>query len=98
MEGIVSLDFSKGVTKPEQVLARQIDGETVILDLASEAYFGLDEVGTAMWNEMIQADSIELAYQSLLEQYDVEPETLRVDMQTLLEQFIEKQLLEFRAP
>lgn len=97
MEGIALIDFSKGVTKPEQVLARQIEGEMVILDLASEAYFGLDEVGTAMWNEMIQADSIELAYQSLLEQYNVEPETLRADMQALLEQLIEKQLLEFRA-
>lgn len=98
MKSMVSIDFSKGVIKSEQVLARQIEGEMVILDLTSEAYFGLDEVGTAMWNEMIQADSIELAYQSLLEQYDVEPETLRVDMQTLLQQLIEKQLLEFRAP
>lgn len=94
---MTSIDFSNGVAIPEKVLVRQLDDEIVILDLASESYFGLDEVGTAMWNEMTNADSIEHAYQSLLEQYEVEPETLRADMQGLLQQLIEKQLLEVRV-
>lgn len=88
------IDFSHGVAIPDKVLVRQLDDEIIILDLASESYFGLDEVGTAMWNEMTNADSIEHAYQLLLEQYDVEPETLRADMQGLLHQLLEKRLLE----
>ena len=97
MNQLNALDFTSGVVVPEQVLVRQLDDEIVILDLASESYFGLDEVGTAMWNEVTAAESIEHAFQSLLEQYDVEPETLRTDMQALLQQLIEKKLLEIRA-
>lgn len=97
MNNKIYVDFVNGVFVPEQVLVRQLDDEIVILDLASESYFGLDEVGTAIWNEMTSAESIEHAYQALLAQYDVEPDVLREDMQALLQQLIEKQLLEVRA-
>lgn len=89
------VDFSKRVVVPEQVLARQLDDEMVILDLKSEHYFGLDDVGTAMWNEVTQAESIERAYQQLLEQFDVEPETLRTDLNDLVQKLVDSQLLEF---
>lgn len=91
------IDFANRVVVPEQVLVRQLDDEIVILDLASESYFGLDDVGTAMWNEVTNADSIEQAYNTLLEQYEVEPEVLRSDLQTLLQQLLDQQLLEIRA-
>ncbi len=97
MNNKIYVDFVNGVFVPEQVLVRQLDDEIVILDLASESYFGLDEVGAAIWNEMTSAESIEHAYQALLAQYDVEPDVLREDMQALLQQLIEKQLLEVRA-
>lgn len=32
-----------------QVLSREVSGETVLLDLASGVYFGIDEVGTFIW-------------------------------------------------
>lgn len=56
---------------PEQNLARQLHDEMVILDLESEHYFALDEVGKTMWNEVTQVDSIDCAYQGLLGQFDV---------------------------
>ena len=31
------------------LLAQELAGETVLLDLASENYFGLDAVGTRVW-------------------------------------------------
>lgn len=97
MEVANLVDFSSTVVVPEQVLVRQLDDEIVILDLASETYFGLDEIGTEMWNQLIAAESVEHAYRSLLELYDVEPEVLRADMQDLLQQLIEKRLVELRS-
>lgn len=91
------IDFSGQVIIPEQVLVRQLDDEMVILDLKSEKYFGLDEVGTAMWNELISAESIEHAFDVLLQQYDVTPEQLRADIQDLLQQLLDKQLLEIKV-
>ena len=36
-------------TVSKDVLFQEVAGETVLLDLNSESYFGLDEVGTRIW-------------------------------------------------
>jgi hypothetical protein len=33
----------------KEVLSQELAGETVLLDMASEGYFGLDAVGTRVW-------------------------------------------------
>lgn len=91
------IDFSNRLVVPEQVLVRQLDDEIVILDLKSENYYGLDDVGTVMWNELTSAASIEQAYEALLQQYDVSPEQLRSDLQNLVQQLLDKQLLELKG-
>lgn len=44
---------------PPHVLARTVGDETVILDLASGSYFGLDPVGARVWQ--LLADGRNLA-------------------------------------
>jgi len=44
------------VSVPEQVLVRVLDGQSVVLSLETEKYFGLDEVGTRMWTLLVGAD------------------------------------------
>jgi hypothetical protein len=72
------------ITTPEGVLIREIGGESVLLNLNSESYFGLDEVGTRMWAVLTAASSIEAAYQILLDEFDVEAEELRSDLSTFI--------------
>ena len=74
------------VSVPSDVLVQELQGESVLLNLNSGSYFGLDEVGTRMWQALTTTGSIEAAYEALRTEYDVEPELLRRD----LEQWIEK--------
>ena len=60
------------------VMFREIAGESVLLNLDSETYFGLDETGTAMWTVLVTAPSVGAAFDTLAEEYEVEPETLDV--------------------
>ena len=69
----------KRVTLRAEVLVRELRGESVLLDLASERYFGLDEVGTGMWRALTGSASVEEALSVLLEEYDVRPGQLRED-------------------
>ena len=39
----------RAVRVPDDVLMRELDGESVLVHLDSEACFGLDDVGTRMW-------------------------------------------------
>src|SRR6478672_4662746 len=52
---MAELTLTDRVVVPDGVLAREIDGETVLLNLDTGIYFGLDAVGTDMWRA-IQAN------------------------------------------
>jgi len=82
------------VSVPADVLLRQVAGEAVILNLATETYFGLDEIGTSMWWALTTCESVQHAYQSLLDEFDVDPEVLRTDLTRLLEELVNHGLVE----
>ena len=79
---------------PSNVLFRELEGECVILNLDTESYFGLDDVGTRMWLALTQAESISAALDLLQEEFDAEPEQLRRDLEKLLIDLLDQGLLE----
>ena len=84
---------TKRVVIQPDVLVNVIDGEAVLLNLKSECYFGLDEVGLRMWQVLTELDSVKAAYEALLAEYDVEPEELQHDLEELIEQLVEHGLV-----
>ena len=93
----MTLSFNQGVIIPAAVLARELDGESILLNLESETYFGLDEVGTRIWALLTGAPTIQAAYEALLAEYDVAPDVLRQDLEALLAQLLEQGLLELHS-
>jgi len=87
------LTFSDRVVVPACVLIRHLDGESVLLNLETEMYFGLDVTGTRMWEIATQSPNIEAAYTTLLHEFDVEPETLRANLVDLMSRLVENGLL-----
>lgn len=86
--------FDRRVRVPDDVLLSDLDGESVILNLKTETYFGLDAVGTRMWGAITTADSVQEAYDTLVADYDVEPATLRTDLSEILDKLLEHGLIE----
>ena len=87
------LTFRDRAAAPAHVLMRILDRESVLLNLETERYFGLDETATRMWQLVAASQDIEAAYQELLAEYDVEPELLRTNLTDLLSQLVENGLL-----
>lgn len=79
---------------PQEVLINEVGGEAVLLNLKTERYYGLDEVGTRMWQVLTTADSLDCAYETLLAEYDVEAGKLREDMDKLVDKLLSEGLLE----
>ena len=82
----MQISFSDRVRVPDDVLISNLQEESVILSLASERYFGLDDVGTRVLSVLSTSDSIETAYKLLLDEYEVEAVTLRQDLLSLVEE------------
>ena len=89
--------FSDRVVVPTHVLVRHFDGESVLLNLESEIYFGLDSMGTRMWEVATRAASIEAAYAALLQEFEVEPEVLRANLVELISRLVENGLLKLAS-
>jgi len=85
--------FSGRTAVPQHVLVRILDRESVLLNLDTEVYFGLDETGTRMWQLVTTSPNIDAAYQELLAEFDVEPELLRTNLTELLVRLVENGLL-----
>jgi len=82
------------VTVPGHVLVRFLDKESVLLNIETERYFGLDETGTRMWQIVTVAPNVDAAYLQLLDEYDVEAELLRSNLTDLLSRLVENGLLQ----
>jgi hypothetical protein len=90
--------LSQKVIVPENVLVRELSGEAVLLNLESEIYFGLDEIGYRMWTVLTTAESVDAAFELLLSEYDVEPQRLRKSVDELIAQCKEHGLLKLAPP
>jgi hypothetical protein len=77
----------------KDVLTQEVAGETVLLDLASESFFGLDAVGTRVWQLLVEGRQRTEIIESLLSEYEVKRPDLERDIDELLEQLAEAGLL-----
>ncbi len=89
--------FDSKVSLSPDVMVREVGGETVILDLKTEKYLGLDEIATSMWQALTAAESVEAAYEVLAANYDVEGEQLRRDLDDFIQELVKLGLIEVRV-
>jgi len=88
------MDLNKKVIFAETVFAQEVDGEMVLLDMNSENYFGLDAVGTDIWQAIQEKETLQEVLETLLEQYDVEEDVLKKDLLAFVEKLKESELIE----
>ena len=83
-------------------LHRELQGEGVLLQLDTGEYFGLDEVAERMWTVMMEHGDLTVVEARLLEEFDVDPDVLSADLGHLVDELVERQLVDVavadRAP
>lgn len=88
------MELSDVVTASDDVVAREVAGETVLLNLSSGTYFGLNETGTLFWDALDEDSArLEDICDAIEEEYDVEREEVERDVLALAEELIEHGLL-----
>jgi len=56
----------------DDVVFRDLAGESVLLNLSTGTYFGLDAIGTRLWHLVAEHGSSALVIETLLAEYDVD--------------------------
>jgi hypothetical protein len=80
-----------------RVLFQEVHGEMVLLDLESEHYFGLNEVGARFWQLLAQGLGTAEIVDRLLQEYEVERSALNDDLAALQHQLLSRGLIVERS-
>jgi hypothetical protein len=63
---------------------REMNGEAVLVNLGTNRIYSLNATGARFWSLLVEGATQEAAEEQLLQEFDVSPEELRVEMADLL--------------
>lgn len=78
------MNLDDKITIPAQVMARQVGDETVILDLSSGTYFGLNPVGAQIWKLLGEGKTLTEICEAIVSEYAVARAAFETDLEELL--------------
>ena len=73
-----------------------LDGDTVILHLGSGTYYGLNAVGSTIWNLIQEPRTIAEIHDRLLQQYEADAGECERDLLNVLDDLSKASLVEIR--
>ncbi len=89
-------DLDQAVRVPDDVVFRELQGEAVILNLSTSMYFGLDAVGTTIWQLCGSQPSLRDVWNAMQREFDAPAEALRTDLLAFVNELVAKGLLTVR--
>ena len=78
---------------PPQVMSRSVGDETVLLDLESGIYFGLDGVGKRIWESIVHGHTLGETAAMVVSEYEVDEATAQADVIKFASDLVERGLL-----
>ncbi len=89
-----TLESQTRVRRVDDVLATEIDDQTVMMDIDRGSYFGLNQTGTRIWALLAEPMAIGELRDRLMEQFDVPREQCEQQVVDYLESLLDRGLLE----
>jgi len=81
------------VVASRELASSEVDGEAVILGLSEGSYYGLDPVGTRIWQLVQEPRTVAELRDTITREYDVESERCLGDLLSLLAQLEDADLI-----
>ena len=88
----MSLSLDDALTMAPDVMFRNLNDEAVLLDLKNGTYFGLNDIGTRIWELILEHGSLSQVRDLILQEFDVDREAVERDLLALAGQLVERQL------
>jgi len=81
------------IKRNPELVASDMDGETVMMSIENGEYFGLDPVGSRIWALIEKPIRIDKLVELLLEEFEVSKDQCEIDTLEFLNRLQEKNLL-----
>jgi hypothetical protein len=78
---------------PVQVMSRLVGDETVLMDLSTGIYFGLDGVGKRIWETIAEGKNLSAVVAVIAAEYEVDEDRAQADVIEFVSDLVERSLL-----
>lgn len=86
--------FEKKIKIADDCIVQDMGTGIVILNLKTERFYELEAIGKHFWQAITELQDYKLAFNSLLQEYEVSEELLQLDMNQLIEDLRKAELIE----
>jgi len=93
-EAMMTITTNSIIKRSPEIVYSDMDGETVMMSIEQGSYFGIDAIGSHIWNVLEEEISVEALCARLCEKYDVEESQCQQDVIRLLEKMQEHNIIE----
>ena len=87
------MDLDTKLSIPPQVMSRPVGDDTVLLDLESGMYFGLDGVGKRIWEAIGEGLTVGEIAAIIVSEYEVDENQAQADSIEFIRDLVERGLL-----
>jgi len=87
------MNLASVIVPSPQVVTSRVGEETVILHLENGTYYGLNAVGTRVWDLVQGGSTLQSVFETLLEEYGVSEDVLKADLDLLIQDLISHDLI-----
>jgi hypothetical protein len=84
------------VVVAKQQVSCVLDAETVILHFDKGLYFGLNDVGTIVWNQIQSPRTVREIRDAIMSEYEVSTDRCEHDLMQLMQELCQEGLIEVR--
>jgi hypothetical protein len=88
------LHLASTLVRINDIISSAIDSETILLHLENSKYYGMDAVGSRIWEILEKPIKLEAIINMLIEEYEVSKEQCEQDVYAYLAQLLEEGLIQ----
>lgn len=89
----MTIELSSIVTQGNDPICTEVDGETVMMSIEKGNYYGLNGVGSRIWQLIATPMSVLQLCEKILEEFAVDRETCEADLLKFLNQLEQQNLI-----
>jgi len=90
---MITINLQTTIKRNPELVSSDIDGETVMMSIEKGEYFGLDSVGSRIWELIENPIEVNRLIELLLEEFEVDREQCQADTFEFLNLLHDKNLL-----
>jgi len=90
---MTTLTLNTPITQIPDLVATDMDGDTVMMSIERGEYFGIGGVGSRVWDLLAQPTTLAKITQAICAEYSVDEATCQADMQDFVAELIKNGLV-----